>query len=383
MNDSVHRSSGPVIPTPLSDTQDALGMLPSAAAPAGAGVAGQQGLSTTSVPKGFGSARNDAGSRPSLPPVNTDKIDWSKLDGQSILAILGLEQNQRSVETTEGDIKLTMKQQKDAADQRLKEIETAIKKAEEARAKENSFWTKFFKVLSSVASVVGTAASFALGAMLTATGVGTVAGVILMAHAVTTAASTVMEAMISTGMIDDPGWRPTLACGTAKFLEVCGVDPKMAAFIGVVVEIAVVLAVNVSAFSSIRSHVKDLAESFSFMGSKFAGEMASKAGAALTLGRTGRVLEIGASTVKAGSDIGTQTINLQVADLKFESDQANARAEEVKAMIARLSKTMQMDMDAIQNLIKRIEANTEAVSDIVRDTAEANKTVAANIGQSA
>jgi uncharacterized membrane protein len=383
MNDPIHRSSAGISQSTLLDTQDPQEALKSAEGAARAGVAGQPLMSTSPVPMARGAAKSASASRPDLPPVNNDKVDWSKLDGQSILAILGLEQNQRGVETAEGDIKLTMKQQKDAADQRLKEIENAIKKAEEARAKENSFWTKFFKVLGSVASVVGSVASFALGAMLTATGVGSVVGVILMAHSVSTLASTVMETLISTGVIDDPGWRPTIASGVAKLLEACNVDPKVAAIIGMVVEIAVVLAANVSAFMSIRSHVKDIAENFSFMGSKFASEMASKAGSALTLGRTGRVAEIGGSTIKAGSDIGSQAINLEVADLKFESDQANARAEQIKALTARLAKNMQMDMDAIQTLIKRLESNTEAVSDTVRESGEASKAVAANISQSA
>ncbi len=383
MNDPIQRPAGNPAHLPLSDSQEPQDALNAVDGATRAGVAAQSVLSAGAVPMSHGAVRGFSASRPELPAVNASKVDWSALDGQSVLQLLGMEQSQRSLEVAEADTKLAMKQQKDAADQRLKEIETAIKKSEEAKAKENSFWARFCKVLSAVASVVGGVASFALGAMLTTTGVGAIAGTILMAHAVSTLANTVMETLISTGAIDDPGWRPTLACATAKLLEACHVDPKTAAILGMVVELAVVLAVNMSAFMSIRSSVKEIAESCSFMGSKFANEMASQAAAALTLGRAGRVAEIGGAIVKAGSDIGSQAINLDVADLKFESDQAHARAEAMKALTARLAKTMQMDMEMIQVLTKRIQANTEAVSDIVRDTAEVGRTVASNMGHSA
>ena len=323
-------------------------------------------------------------SKPEIPPVKSDKVDWSKFDAQSILAILGLEQNKRGVEASESDIKLSMAQQKESADARLKSIEEATKKAQEAKAKENSFWGKFCKVLSGIASAVGSVASFALGAMLVSTGVGSVAGVLLMAYSVSSRASTVMDTLVGLGAIDDPGWRPTIASGVSKGLEACGVDPKIAGWIGVATEIGFAIAVNVSAFKSIASEAaKIVTELGPVFSEKFAAEMAKTFTTTMTLGKFGSVGQIGSSIVKAGGDIGTQTIKVQTANLQYESDMAAARAEEIKAAMARLAKTIQMDMETVETLIKRMQAMTESVSETVQGTAEANKSIARNMGATA
>lgn len=331
--------------------------------PAGVGVAGAGGGNAAELPIDSKQPKATFAAKPELAPPQTDKIDWSKMDAQSILALLGIEQNKRNAESTETDLQLTMKQQKEAGDKRLKEIETASKKAQEAKDKENSFWSKFCKVFSAVASGVGSVASIALGAMLASTGVGMVVGGLLIAYGISGVAGAFMDGLVGAGVIKDPGWRPSIASGTTKLLEALGVDPKVAGIIGMVSEFVFVLAVNVAAFSKITSAAKDMVEKIS-----------SK------LTRAGQYLESGASLARSGTQIGTQVINLQAASLQYDSDMAGARAEEIKAAMARLAKTLQIDMDMIETLIKRIQANTEAVSDAVQGTAEANKSVAANMG---
>jgi hypothetical protein len=352
----------------------------SALARLGSGDAAQNKGAVDGVPLNKGGAGSNL-SKPELPGVKTEKVDWSKMDAQSILAILGLEQNKRGVERSESDIKLSMTQQKEMAESRLKEIETATKKAEEAKEKEGSFWSKFTKVLSKAASVVGSLASAALGTMLIATGVGSVVGALLIAHSVSSLACTVMDTLVETGAIKDPGWRPTISSGVAKGLEAAGVDPKVAGIIGMATEIVFVLAINVAAFTSVASVAKEMTKTFTeAFGKEAAKQLTSQWTSAMTFGKAGRVADISAGLVKAGSDIGQKTIEIQVANLNYDSDMAAARAEEIKAAIARLSKTMQMDMETVETLLKRIQANTEAVAETVQGTAEANKSIAANMG---
>ena len=169
--------------------------------------------------------------------------------------------------------------------------------------------------------------------------------------------------------------------GVTKGLEALGVDPKVAGIIGMAVEIAFVLAINIAAFSSVASTVKQMTVGLEDAFSKEMVQwLSSTLTSALTLGKGGQIAQIGSGILKAGSDIGAKTIEIQVANLKYDSDMAAARAEEIKAAIARLAKTIQMDMETVETLIKRIQANTEAVAETVQGTAEANKSIAANIG---
>jgi hypothetical protein len=346
----------------------------------GSGNAGQRKESVDDLPFVKGTVDPNA-SKPELPGVKAEKVDWSKMDAQSILAILGLEQNKRGVERSESDIKLNLEQQQKTADDRLKKIEEATKKAQEAKDKENSFWSIFTKVLSKIASVAGSLASAALGAVLISTGVGSVVGALLIAHSVSSLASTVMDTLVETGAINDPGWRPTITSGVTKGLEALGVDPKVAGIIGMAVEIAFVLAINITAFSSVASTVKQMTAGLEDAFSKEMVQwLSSLLTNSLTLGKTGQAFQIGSGMLKAGSDIGAKTIEIQVANLKYDSDMAAARAEEIKAAIARLAKIIQMDMETVETLIKRMQANTEAVAETVQGTAEANKSIAANIG---
>jgi hypothetical protein len=355
----------------------------------GAGNAGQGKGQVDGVPLKKNTTDANA-SKPELPGVQTDKVDWTKMDSQSILAILGLEQNKRGAERSESDVKVNLAQQQKTAETRLKQIEEATKKAEEAKAKENSFWSKFLKVLSKVGSVLGSIATIAMSVALMATGpVGAVVGGLLMAHALSSLANTVMETLIETGAIDDPGWRPTIASGVAKFAEkVCGADPKTAAWIGLGFEIAVVLTLNVAAAGVVLKEAGKVADSFmkgaDILGKEVAGQLAKEASKGvikdLMGGTAFKVAGYGAQATKAVSQIGSGVIAGQVADLQFESDAATARAEEMKAAMARLAKMIQMDMETVETLIKRMQSNTETVAEIVQGTSESNKSIAMNMG---
>lgn len=355
----------------------------------GSGNAGQRKESVDELPFVKGALDPNA-SKPELPGVKAEKVDWGKMDAQSILAILGLEQNKRGVERSESDIKANLTQQQKTAENRLKQIEEATKKAEEAKAKENSFWSKFLKVLSKVGSVLGSIATIAMSVALMATGpVGAVVGGLLIAHALSSLANTVMETLIETGAIDDPGWRPTIASGVAKFAEkVCGADPKTAAWIGLGFEIAVVLTLNVAAAGVVLKEAGKVAEGFmkgaDVLGKEVATQLAKEASKGvikdLMGGTAFKIAGYGAQATKAVAQIGSGVIAGQVADLQFESDAANARAEEMKAAMARLAKLIQMDMESVETLIKRMQANTEAVAEIVQGTSESNKSIAMNMG---
>ena len=335
------------------------------------------------------SGANPGASRPDLPGVKAEKVDWGKMDAQSILAILGLEQNKRGAERSESEIRANLTQQQKTAEDRLKLIEEATKKAEEAKAKENGFWSKALKVLSKIGSVVASLATIAMASAMMATGVGAAVGGFLMLHAVSSLANTVMETLIETGAIKDPGWRPTLSSGVAQFAEkVCGADPKTAAWIGLGVEIAVVLTLNIAAAGAILSAAKEAAAPFlkgaEVLGEEAAKQLAKEVSAGVTKelmgGAAFKISGYGAQAAKSVSQIGGGVIKDQVANIEFEADAANARAEELKAAMARLAKMIQMDMDTLETLIKRMQANTEAVAEIVQGTSESNKAIAMNMG---
>ena len=340
------------------------------------GVIGARNDALPEIDKGQKKGGPEAKAVPDLPPINEKKVDWSKFDGVNIIALLGLEQNKNSLKAAESDAKMNLDQQKKTAEERIKVLEESQKKAAEAKAKEGGFWRKFLSVVGKAASLLGSIASIAMGAMLIASGVGAVAGGFMIALAVSSLANMVMESLIETGVIDDPGWRPTISSGVKHALTAMGVDENTAAWIGLGIEIAANLAVMGAAFSNVYSVAKEINQ----IGTELAKAMGKQFTAIMTGGVAGKVAQAGGAVLGAAASIGTGVIMMDVGKLESEATAAQARAEELRASMTRLSKQMQMDVETIEMMMDRVRANTELVSEIVQGTAEATRAIASNMG---
>lgn len=308
-----------------------------------------------------------------LPDAGIVPLDLANLDGDLIVAFMGLERGKASADAAENDIKANQKEQKKLFEKRSAEIEKANKAAEEAKAKENSFWGKLGKVLSVVGSIVAVVASVALTAAMVASGVGLAAGVLLIAMTASSVASTTMDVLVSTGAMKDPGWRPTISGGVQKGLTALGVNPTTAAFIGMGVE----LVANIATGRAVINGVKAAGQKALTKGGEAFAKLTSKQASVM---KASTYTEAGGGAVSAIGGAATSAVNISVAASEWEADMANAKAEEIRALMTRLSRTMQMDMDTLKAAMQQIQESFEMATDIVVNSAESSKAVAANLG---
>lgn len=394
MNTSIGQGPGSVSPAARPGSSGSAG--PTGAGPAGAGPAGvgPSGALSAEHPGG-GTGRVDEAlarkgsvatlvkvSVPDLPPVNQETLDLSRLDAEGLLAVLGIDSNRNSIRSSESDVRANQVRQKKAFENRMNELEKAIQSAEKARAKENSFWGKFCKVLSVIGSVVASVASMVVASALASTGIGAPFAVLLMAQAVTGLASAVMDSLVALGAFKDPGWRPTLGSGITEALKAMHVPDNVAGWIGIGLEAAVSLTAGAGAMASVAKKAAEVAKGLGQATKEVIGKAVNEALKQMNTATTqvAKWTQVGAAVTQAGAQGGAAAINLQAAGWRKEEELASARAEEFKASIQRLAKALQMDTELIQAAVERIQGIFQASTEIVQGVAEANRTVSANLG---
>ncbi len=365
--------SQPARALPTSDSEGALaaggGQAPAGARTDASALFAALAGSSLGAGSAFGADASAARAGATLiaPDAGVGSLDLAHLDADLLMSLLGMEQGKSSAKTAEIDIKASQTRQKTMYEARAKELDKAMKAAEQAAAKENSFWGKLGKVLSTVGSIIAIVASVAVACMLATTGVGLLVAGPMLVMTATSVASSVMDILVSTGVIEDPGWRPTLATGVSKFLsKVCGVPENVAVWVGLGAEL-------VANIASGRILVKGISKA-----AELGKVVISKVGAQLQ--KAGAVAQAGGSVTAAAGNAAVSAVNISAASYTRDSEKAQANAEEIRASITRLAKVFQMEAETLKASLERVQESYEAAVQIVAGTAESSRGIAANLG---
>ena len=331
------------------------------------------------------SGPNGAGTKPTLPGFNADEARLNGPDADALLEMLSAKENEISMKVLGSEIRSDQARRQKASDDRIKAIQDAARKAEEATKKEGGFWSKLFKGLGKALSIVTSVAAVVTGAILTKTGVGAPLGIFLMAQGVSGIASTVMDIVDEQRIKDgkEPiGWRPTIGHGVTALLKECGVDEKAAMWIGVGVEVAVAVAVGVASVKATSRLAKTVADTSTKAAQSGQQVATTTQEVSKTTGEVSKAtarVQAGSSVLQSGTTVGTSVVNWQVADLKREADLADAQAEALKGEIARLMKHMQENTEFIKEISQRMQDHMARASESVQNTRDLSVTTAANM----
>lgn len=306
-------------------------------------------------------AATGLGSKPRLPDFDSGTAKIDEAAGQALMDLLSNKTNEQSIKVLSNELRSDQARSKRTTEDRVKAIQEATNKAMEAAKKESGFFSKLFSAVSKVLGPISSVLTIAVGAALTATGVGAPLGVFLMAQGAMGVASTVMDIVdkVRESQGKEPiGWRPSLGGLVGKALEKLGVSEETAQWIGVAVEITGALAAVVGTGGAALAN---------------AGRSAG------TVMNMVKGISTATSAVSAVANIGKQVINIQVAGLKQDAELADARALELKGQVDRLLKQMQQNTDFIKDISKRMQEINESISDSVSSTTEAGMAMANNM----
>jgi hypothetical protein len=272
------------------------------------------------------------------------------------IEVLSAQTSQQSIQALASGIKADQASSKKVSDARISQIEQSTKSAIEAAKTEGGFFAKLFKWAGKVLSAAASFLTAAVGTALIATGAGAPLGTFLLAYGVMGMANSVLDVVntVRAGQGKPPVWGGmTLSFGglIAKGLEAAGVDSKTAQYIGLGVEVvAAVAVVALTGGASLASAVE-------------------KAGKIMkTVANMQRV-----TTASAGmTTVGNSVIQIQVADLKKEAADADAKAETLKGQVNLLMKQISADTDLIKTLTQVVQDSFDRASQAVKNTRDVN-----------
>ena len=277
-----------------------------------------------------------------------------KLGGLSLeqlVQALGIEGRQTAVKMGLEGIEAKKVEIKELNDKKMEEIQ---KQLETLKKKEKmSPFLKAFKWVGLVLGAIASIATVVVGAALIATGVGAVAGGLLVAGGLIGCAMAV-NSIVS----EATDGKVSISAGVAALAKKMGASDEVAQWIGFGVELGISLV---------------------GAGLSLAGGIGAMAGVANVAATTVSKIAVTATTVAniASGAVKIAEGGMSIASSVYDSDIAKAKAElkDLEALVLRIQQAQDMEKDFLESVMERTQQLFDSVMDIVEGNIEAQTAV--------
>ena len=269
-------------------------------------------------------------------PTLVSPLLASGLSLDVLVDAVGAEARKTTVKTSNEALQAKSDHRKAENDKALGEIKSQL----ETLAKQNALspFQKFFKYLGMALGAIASIATIAIGAM---TG-----------NPLMVAAGVMMAVMVVDSIVSDAtDGKVSISAGVAKAAEACGASEETAKWIGLGVTVGLTLAsIAMSLGSSAAGSASTLASNVANALAKFQQ----------------------ASTVVSGiTAVGNGACQIAQAVFQNEVTHSKARVKDIDAILERIRESMETEADFLKFVMEKFQGLLTTVSDIVKDSHEA------------
>jgi hypothetical protein len=273
-----------------------------------------------------------------LPPIMA-----SGLSLETLLEAVGAEERRTGVQAASESLKAKADSRKQLNETALQELQKRIDKL--AQEKTLSPFMKAFKFIGMALGAIASIATVALGVM---TG-----------NPLMVAAGVLMAVMVVDQIVSEASdGKYSIAAGVAYIAKECGASEETAKWIGFAATMLLTVA--------------SIACSFGSAAAAKTVDVATKVMTVLTKVQQATALVNGVAAVGSGAcQIAKTVLDYQIAESK-------ARSKEILAILERLRESVEAEEDFLKALVENFEGLMQKVSQIVKDSAQAQMELAAS-----
>ena len=264
-----------------------------------------------------------------------------------LVEAVGAEERKTAVKTSTESLKSKAEQRKAANDKALEEIQKRI----ETLAKEKALgpFQKFFKYLGMAIGAIASIATIALGAM-TGNPLMIAAGVIM--------ATLVVDSILS----EATDGKVCISAGVTAAAKALGASEETAKWIAFGVTCALtVTSIALSFGSAAAANAGTIAAKVSSLATKVTNVMAK--------------VQQASSVVSGVTAVGTGACQVAQAVLDYEIAESKARSKELQAILERIRESVETEEDFLKFVMEKFEGLLTSVSEIVKQSHEAQLAV--------